>query len=130
MSIQDPIADLLSSISNAQTRFKKDLTVPCSTKKVAIAKVLQEEGYIDSYKVSEDKKPLLTILLKYYEGKPVIKEFKRISRPGLREYRASAEIPSIKGGLGTIIVSTSQGLMIDKKAKEIGIGGELICSVF
>ena len=130
MSIQDPIADLLSSISNAQTMFKKDLTVPCSTKKVAIAKVLQEEGYIESYKVSEDKKPLLTILLKYYEGKPVIKEFKRISRPGLREYRASAEIPSIKGGLGTIIVSTSQGLMTDKKAKEIGIGGELICSVF
>ena len=98
--------------------------------KKKLYKVLQEEGYIDSYKVSEDKKPLLTILLKYYEGKPVIKEFKRISRPGLREYRASAEIPSIKGGLGTIIVSTSQGLMTDKKAKEIGIGGELICSVF
>ena len=130
MSIQDPIADLLSSISNAQSRLKKDLTVPCSTKKVSIVKVLQEEGYIDSYKISEEKKPLLTILLKYYEGKPVIKEFKRISRPGLREYRASADIPSIKGGLGTIIVSTSQGLMTDKKAKEIGIGGELICSVF
>jgi len=130
MSIQDPIADLLSSISNAQTRFKKDLTVPCSTKKVAIAKVLQEEGYIDSYKVSEDTKPSLTILLKYYEGKPVIKEFKRISRPGLREYRASDNIPSVKGGLGTIILSTSQGLMTDKKAREIGIGGEIICSVF
>ena len=130
MSIQDPIADLLSSISNAQTRFKKDLTIPCSTKKVAIAKVLQEEGYVQSYKISEDAKPQLTILLKYFEGRPVIKEFKRISRPGLREYRTSKDIPSVKGGLGTIIVSTSQGLMTDKRAREIGIGGELICSIF
>ncbi len=130
MSVQDPIADLLSSISNAQSRFKRNLTVPSSTKKEAIVKVLQQEGYIDAYEISKEKKPMLTIVLRYFEGKPVIKEFKRISRPGLREYRSCEDIPSIKGGLGTVILSTSQGLMTDKKAKEIGIGGEIICSVF
>jgi len=130
MSEQDPIANLLSSIKNAQTRLKKDLTIPSSNKKEAIVRVLQEEGYVQSYKISEDAKPQLTILLKYFEGRPVIKEFKRISRPGLREYRTSKDIPSVKGGLGTIIVSTSQGLMTDKRAREIGIGGELICSIF
>ena len=130
MTIQDPIANLFSSISNAQSRLKRELEVPASTKKVAIVKLLQNEGYIDSFQISDEKKPQLTIKLKYFEGKPVIKEFKRISRPGLREYSGSKGIPSVKGGLGTIIVSTSQGLMTDKKAREIGIGGEIICSVF
>ena len=130
MTIQDPIANLFSSISNAQSRLKRELVVPASTKKVAIVKLLQNEGYIDSFKISDEKKPKLSIKLKYFEGKPAIKEFKRISRPGLREYSRSKGIPSVKGGLGTVIVSTSQGLMTDKKAREIGIGGEIICSVF
>lgn len=130
MTIQDPIANLFSSISNAHSRLKRELVVPASTKKVAIVKLLQNEGYIDSFQISDEKKPKLTIKLKYFEGKPAIKEFKRISRPGLREYSRSKGIPSVKGGLGTVIVSTSQGLMTDKKAREIGIGGEIICSVF
>tara|TARA_B100001013_G_scaffold16049_1_gene9156 strand:+ start:99 stop:485 length:387 start_codon:yes stop_codon:yes gene_type:complete len=128
--MQDPIASLLSGINNAQARLKPNLLVPSSAKKIALLKVLNREGYIESFSVSEGKKPLLTINLKYFEGQPTIKELKRISRPGLREYVNNKNIPTVKGGLGISVISTSKGLMTDKEAKEAGIGGEVICLVF
>ena len=130
MSTQDPIANLLAGIKNAQARMKQNLIVPSSIKKIALLEVLQREGYISSFRVTEEVKPMLTINLKYFEGQPAIKELKRISRPGLREYVTNRSIPSVKGGLGISIVSTNKGLMTDKEAKEAGIGGEVICSVF
>jgi len=130
MSMQDPIASLLSGINNAQARLKPNLLVPSSAKKIALLKVLNREGYIESFSVSEGKKPLLTINLKYFEGQPTIKELKRISRPGLREYVNNKNIPTVKGGLGISVISTSKGLMTDKEAKQAGIGGEVICLVF
>ena len=128
--MQDPIASLLSGINNAQARLKPNLLVPSSAKKIALLKVLNREGYIESFSVSEGKKPLLTINLKYFEGQPTIKELKRISRPGLREYVNNKNIPTVKGGLGISVISTSKGLMTDKEAKQAGIGGEVICLVF
>ena len=130
MSMQDPIASLLSGINNAQARLKPNLLVPSSAKKIALLKVLNREGYIESFSVSEGKKPLLTINLKYFEGQPTIKELKRISRPGLREYVNNKNIPTVKGGLGISVISTNKGLMTDKEAKQAGIGGEVICLVF
>ena len=106
MSMQDPIASLLSGINNAQARLKPNLLVPSSAKKIALLKVLNREGYIESFSVSEGKKPLLTINLKYFEGQPTIKELKRISRPGLREYVNNKNIPTVKGGLGISVIST------------------------
>ena len=130
MSMQDPIASLLSGINNAQARLKPNLLVPSSAKKIALLKVLNREGYIESFSVSEGKKPLLTINLKYFEGQPTIKELKRISRPGLREYVNNKNIPTVKGGLGISVISTNKGLMTDKEAQQAGIGGEVICLVF
>ncbi len=104
--------------------------MPSSGTKIAIAKVLKDEGYITDYAVNEESKSTLTIELKYYAGKPVIEEIKRISRPGLRQYKGKDEIPSIKGGLGIVILSTNKGVMSDRAARAAGVGGEVICSVF
>ena len=128
--MQDPISNLLTGIKNAQARMKNELVVPYSSKKIALLKVLERKGYITSFNIEEGKKPKVTITLKYFEGQPVIRELKRISRPGLREYVGKKDLPFIKGGLGMAVVSTSKGLMTDKEARESGLGGEIICSVF
>ena len=107
MSIQDPIANLFSSINNAQSRIKENVVVPSSKKKVALVELLKSEGYLGSYEVSEGVKPTLTIKLKYFEGKPVIKQLKRVSKPGLREYLSYKELPSINGGLGVAVVKSN-----------------------
>ena len=130
MSMQDPIADLFSRINNAQARGKASVVIPSSKKKIGLVTLLKEKGYLDSFNVSDSAKPEIEIKLKYFEGAPVIKELKRISKPGLRQYSDKTEIPEINGGLGIAIVSTNKGLMTDQEAKEAGLGGELICSVF
>tara|TARA_Y100001970_G_scaffold284867_1_gene403186 strand:- start:2106 stop:2492 length:387 start_codon:yes stop_codon:yes gene_type:complete len=128
--MQDPIADLFSRINNAQARGKASVVVPSSSKKINLVSLLKDKGYIDSFNVSDNVKPEIEIKLKYFEGAPVIKELKRISKPGLRRYSSNTEIPEINGGLGIAVVSTNKGLMTDQEAKEAGLGGELICSVF
>ena len=130
MSMQDPIADLFTRINNAQARGKASVVVPGSNKKISLISLLKEKGYVDSFNVSESVKPEIEIKLKYFEGSPVIKELKRISKPGLRQYTNKKEIPEVNGGLGIAVVSTNKGLMTDQEAKEAGLGGELICSVF
>ena len=130
MTIQDPIANLFSSINNAQSRLKESVVVPSSTKKVALVEILKKEGYLGEYSVSEETKPQLTIKLRYFEGLPVIKQLKRLSRPGLREYSGFKDLPSVNGGLGVAIISTNKGLMTDQQAREAELGGEVICSVF
>jgi small subunit ribosomal protein S8 len=129
MSMSDPIADMLTRIRNAQAVRKKEVVIPSAKIKIEIAKILKEEGYIIDYSVSEDLKAALTIILKYYEGKPVISEIKRVSRPGLRIYKAKDELPKILGGLGIAMISTSKGLMTDRNARLAGHGGEVICTV-
>tara|TARA_Y100000741_G_scaffold338141_1_gene297995 strand:- start:307 stop:693 length:387 start_codon:yes stop_codon:yes gene_type:complete len=128
--MQDPIADLFSRINNAQARGKTSVVVPSSNKKINLVSLLKDKGYVDSFNVSDSSKPEIEIKLKYFEGAPVIKELKRISKPGLRQYANKKEIPEINGGLGIAVVSTNKGLMTDQEAKEAGLGGELICSVF
>ena len=131
MSMHDPISDLLSQINNAYGRFKNELLVPASSKKQALLELLAKEGYIEKITIEEDqKKPYIKIFLKYYEGKPVIRELKRISKPGLRSYSDHKNLPQVKGGLGVAIISTSKGLLTDRHAREQGVGGELLCSVF
>lgn len=131
MSMQDPIADMLTRIRNAQMAAKVNVTMPASKVKAAIAKVLAEEGYIGDYSVTENgAKAQLTIELKYFEGKPVIAEIDRASRPGLRYYADASELPSIRGGLGIAVISTSQGVMSERAARSAGIGGEVLCTVF
>lgn len=132
MTMQDPLADMLTRIRNAQTARINEISMGSSKTKVAVAEVLKDEGYIADFAVTEAEgnKRELSISLKYYAGKPVIEEIKRISRPGLRQYRGKDDIPEIKGGLGIYIVSTNKGLMTDRAARAAGIGGELICSVF
>lgn len=132
MTMQDPLADMLTRIRNAQTAKIEEVTMPSSTTKVAVAQVLKDEGYVEDFSVSEAEgnKKLLTVSLKYFQGRPVIEEIKRVSRPGLRQYKAKDEIPVIKGGLGIFILSTNKGLMSDRAARAQGIGGELLCSVF
>jgi small subunit ribosomal protein S8 len=130
MTIQDPIANLFSSINNAQSRAKESVVVPSSSKKVALVEILKKEGYLGDYSVSEGSKPQMTIKLRYFEGMPVIKQLKRLSRPGLREYSGFKYLPSINGGLGVAIISTNKGLMTDQQARDAEIGGEVICSVF
>ena len=130
MTIQDPIANLFSSINNAQSRAKESVVVPSSTKKVALVEILKKEGYLGEYSVSEETKPQLTIKLRYFEGLPVIKQLKRISKPGLREYSSYKDLPSVNGGLGVAIISTNKGLMTDQQARDAELGGEVICSVF
>ena len=130
MSMQDPLSDMLTRIRNAQMAEKSVVVMPSSTLKQAVAEVLKGEGYISDFQISSDVKPLLTIELKYFEGRPVIEEIKRVSRPGLRQYKAVSELPKIRAGLGIAIVSTNKGVMTDRAARAAGIGGEVLCSVF
>ena len=125
----DPISDMLTRVRNAQSASKFDVSMPSSKLKMAIAKVLQDEGYITGFESDKATKPTLTLTLKYYEGRPVIDELVRISRPGLRIYKNKNEIPKILNGLGIAIVSTSAGVMTDRAAREAGRGGEIICTV-
>jgi small subunit ribosomal protein S8 len=130
MSMSDPIADMLTRIRNAQVVEKASVAMPSSKVKISIAKVLKEEGYIDGFAVGEDAgKPVLTVHLKYYAGKPVIERLERVSKPGLRIYKRSDAIPQVLNGLGVAIVSTSHGVMTDRKARATGVGGEVICYV-
>ncbi len=130
MSMSDPIADMLTRIRNAQATEKATVSVPSSKVKMAIAKVLKDEGYIDNFAVREnDGKPTLEMALKYYAGKPVIEKIERVSRPGLRIYRGSEAILPVMNGLGVAIVSTSKGVMTDRKARQTGVGGEVLCIV-
>ena len=131
MSMQDPLSDMLTRIRNAQMAGKTGVEMPGSKLKAAVANVLKEEGYIASFAASnEDGKPRLAIELKYYDGKPVIAEIDRISRPGLRRYTGKDAMPSVRGGLGVAKVSTSQGVMTERAARAAGVGGEVLCTVF
>lgn len=131
MSMSDPIADLLTRIRNAQMAKLPIVSCPSSKLKLAICEVLQDEGYIGSFSVVVDgAKSQLTIDLKYYQGKPVIEEIIRVSKPGLRQYKGKDDMPRNRQGLGIVIVSTNQGVMTEKKARAAGIGGEVLCSVF
>ena len=130
MSMSDPIADMLTRIRNAQTVNKTTVAMPSSKLKVAIARVLKDEGYIENYAVAEDAgKATLSIELKYYAGRPVIERIERVSRPGLRVYKGKSDIPTVLNGLGVTIVSTPQGVMTDRKARATGTGGEILCYV-
>jgi small subunit ribosomal protein S8 len=130
MSMSDPIADMLTRIRNAQSVEKASVTMPSSKLKVAIAQVLKDEGYIDSFVVrSESGKSELEIGLKYYAGRPVIERIERVSRPGLRIYRGRDAIPQVMNGLGVAIVTTPKGVMTDRKARQSGVGGEVLCYV-
>lgn len=130
MSLQDPIADFLTRIRNAQSARHVDVRMPHSNLKATICKVLEQEGYIDGYASGGDGKRELTVQLRYHEGAPVIEEIRRVSRPGLRIYLGAAELPKVRGGLGVAIVSTSQGVMTDREARRRRIGGEVLCTVF
>lgn len=129
MSMQDTVADMLTRIRNAQQANKSVVSMPSSKLKLAIAKLLLAEGYIATAEVEGDKKAQLNIGLKYYEGKPVIEEIKRVSRPGLRIYKGATELPKVKQGLGILIVSTNKGIMTDRAARAAGLGGEVIALV-
>jgi len=130
MSMSDPIADMLTRIRNAQMVEKPSVSMPASKLKLAIARVLVEEGYVDSFSlVGEPSRAQLLIELKYYAGRPVIEHIERVSRPGLRIYRGCDSIPRVKNGLGVAIVTTPKGVMTDRKARQAGIGGEVLCYV-
>ncbi len=129
MSMSDTVADLLTRIRNAQRASKPSVSIPYSKMKLSICDVLKNEGYIESSEIKGDTKKTLDVFLKYYEGKPVIENIRRISKPGLRIFKSSNEIPTVKNGLGICIVSTSQGVMTDKQAREKNCGGEIICFV-
>jgi small subunit ribosomal protein S8 len=128
--MQDPLADMLTRIRNAQMAEKSVVSMPSSKLKVAVASVLTNEGYISGYQVTSEAKPLLSIELKYFEGRPVIEEIKRVSRPGLRQYKSVDQLPKVRGGLGVSIVSTNKGVMTDRSARAAGVGGEVLCTVF
>jgi len=131
MSMSDPIADMLTRIRNAQMRERTVVAMPMSKVKVAIARVLKDEGYIDGFKISDEEpaKPQLEIALRYYAGRPVIEKIERVSKPGLRIYKGKDDIPRVMNGLGIAIVSTSQGVMTDRRARATGVGGEVLCIV-
>ncbi|MEK8024367.1 30S ribosomal protein S8 [Pseudaquabacterium rugosum] len=130
MSMSDPIADMLTRIRNAQMVQKAVVAMPSSKLKVAIAQVLKDEGYIDGFQVkSEGAKSELQVALKYYAGKPVIERIERVSRPGLRIYKGRDDIPQVMNGLGVAIVTTPKGVMTDRKARQSGVGGEVLCYV-
>lgn len=130
MSMSDPIADMLTRIRNAQRTNKTTVSMPASKVKGAIANVLKDEGYIDDFNVQNNEgKPVLNISLKYYAGRPVIEKIERVSKPGLRIYKGSQNLPKVMNGLGVTIVSTSKGVMTDRKAQAAGIGGEVLCIV-
>jgi small subunit ribosomal protein S8 len=124
--MQDPIADMFTRVRNGQMSNKVSVTMPSSKVKAALAELLKKEGFIADYEVSGDVKKELNVTLKYFEGKPVIETIKRVSRPGLRIYKKTSDLPKVMGGLGVAIVSTSQGLMTDRAARKAGIGGEII----
>ena len=130
MSMSDPIADMLTRIRNAQAVDKAAVTLPSSKIKVSIAKVLKDEGYIDDFAVRENGgKPELDIALKYYAGRPVIERIERVSKPGLRVYKGTDDLPRVMNGLGVAIVSTPKGVMTDRKARASNVGGEVLCVV-
>ena len=131
MSMQDPLSDMLTRIRNAQMAGKTSVEMPGSKLKAGVARVLEEEGYIAGFEASMDGvKPRLRMNLKYFEGKPVIAEIDRVSRPSLRRYASKDELPKVRGGLGIAIVSTSRGVMTDRAARAAGVGGEVLCTVF
>lgn len=129
MSMQDPISDMLTRVRNGQAAHKVAVKMPSSKLKVAIAALLKAEGYIVDFAVESGAKPELEITLKYFQAKPVIEQIKRVSRPGLRVYKKKGELPSVMGGLGIAVVSTSKGLMSDRAARKAGLGGEILCYV-
>ncbi len=130
MTMHDPIADMLTRIRNGQAAGKRHVSIPASRQKQAIAEVLLREGFIEAHRLEEEGgKPILSLTLKYFEGKPVVEEIRRVSRPGLRVYRAHDDLPKVKGGLGIAIVSTSRGIMVDREARRQGVGGEVLCYV-
>jgi small subunit ribosomal protein S8 len=127
MSMSDPVADMFTRIRNAQRVNKLGVAMPSSKLKVSIAQLLKDEGYVEAFKVDPNSgKPVLNIELKYYAGKPVIERIERVSRPGLRVYKGSTHLPQVMNGLGVAIVTTSKGLMTDRKARTVGLGGEVI----
>jgi len=130
MSMQDPLADMLTRIRNAQMAEKSIVVMPSSKLKMTVAKVLKQEGYILNYKVEGTSKPILSLDLKYFNEKPVIAEIKRVSRPGLRQYKTKDSLLQVRNGLGISIVSTSKGVMTDREARALGVGGEVLCTVF
>jgi small subunit ribosomal protein S8 len=130
MSMQDTLADMLTRIRNAQGAGKATVAMPSSKVKVSVAEVLKNEGYIADFAIEGEVKSTLNIDLKYYDGKPVIERIVRVSRPGLRTYKSSTELPKVEAGLGISIISTSKGIMTDRAARAAGIGGEVICTVF
>jgi small subunit ribosomal protein S8 len=127
--MSDPIADMLTRIRNAQAMEKALVAMPSSKVKVAIAQVLKDEGYIDGFAVRGEAKPQLEVQLKYYAGRPVIEKIERVSKPGLRIYRGTNDLPRVMNGLGVAIVSTPKGVMTDRKARANGVGGEVLCIV-
>lgn len=130
MSMQDTLADMFTRIRNAQMATKETVSMPSSKLKVEVARVLKEEGYIVDFAVAESTKPELTVTLKYFEGKPVIEHLQRVSKPSLRQYKGKDALPKVADGLGIAIVTTSQGVMTDRAARNAGVGGEVICTVF
>ena len=130
MSLSDPIGDMLARIKNSQMRSHKKVELPSSNFKVKIAEVLKSEGYIIDYKIKDEKKPTLEIILKYNSGNPVISTIERISKPGRRIFSSAESLPKINNGLGIAIVSTPKGVMTDIDARKQNIGGEIICKVF
>jgi small subunit ribosomal protein S8 len=128
--MQDTLSDMLTRIRNGHMAEKQAVSMPSSKVKVSIAQVLKDEGYITEFSVEGDVKPVLNVELKYFEGKPVIEEIKRVSRPGLRIYKNANELPQVSNGLGVAIISTSKGVMADRAARSAGVGGEVICTVF
>ena len=130
MSMSDPIADMLTRIRNGQMAGHANVVMPSSKVKMAIAKLLENEGYISAYSIKQNEgKSELSVDLKYFDGKPVIEMVKRVSRPGLRVYKNKDELPNVIGGLGTAVISTSKGIMTDRDARQAGIGGEVVCYV-
>jgi len=130
MSMQDPLADLLTRIRNGQAARHRSVSMPSSKLKAAVCGVLRDEGYIGDFSVTEGAKPTLTLALKYHNGAPAIEQLDRVSRPGLRVYRACREIPRVRGGLGVAVVSTPRGVLTDRAARSSGVGGEVLCTVF
>lgn len=130
MSMQDPLADMLTRIRNAQMAEHASVTMPSSKIKAAVAQVLKDEGFIADFNVTGEVKAELVVELKYFEGRPVIESLKRASRPGLRSYAGKEALPKVNGGLGIAIVSTNKGVMTDRAARAAGVGGEILCTVF
>lgn len=128
--MQDPIADLLTRIRNAQSARHATVALPGSKLKTAVCRVLRDEGYIDGFRVDGEVKSAMTISLRYHDGKPAIEELRRVSRPGLRIYKSSADLPKVRDGLGVAVVSTNRGVMTDRAARRAGVGGEVLCTVF